>query len=89
MCAPQEELLGVPAASSTSSIPAGFHSQKWWGLIFLALESWAEGPGLGLGLFAPEISLPNFYPQHIGVGPAHSTSALLLPVWIDVVSLTP
>ena len=42
---------------------------------------------MGLGLLAPEISLPNFYPLQMGVGPAHFTSAPLLPVWMDVVSL--
>ena len=45
MWVPQEELLRVPAASCADSIPTGFHSQKLWGLIFLALESWAGGPG--------------------------------------------
>ena len=45
------------------------------------------GPGVGLGLLAPEISLPNFYPPHMSEGPAHSASFPLLPVWMDVVSL--
>ena len=55
-----------------------------WGLIFLALEAWAGGPGVGLGLLAPEISL------HMWVrGSAYSVSAPLLPVRIDVVSLIP
>ena len=63
MWVPQEEPLGTPAASSTDSIPAGFQSQKLWGLIFLTLEPWAGGPGIGLGLLAPEVSLPNFYPH--------------------------
>ena len=39
------------------------YSQKLWGLIFLALETWARGPGVGLGLLAPEISLPDFIHQ--------------------------
>ena len=30
---------------------------------------------------------PNFFPPHAGMGPAHSTSAPFLPVWMDVVSL--
>ena len=47
------------------------------------------GPGVGLGFFAPETSLPSFYPPHMGVGPAHSMSPPLLPVWMDVVSLIP
>ena len=42
---------------STASAPAGIYTQKLWGLIFLALEPWAEGPGVGLGPLAPKISL--------------------------------
>ena len=41
---------------------------------------------MGLRLLGPEISLLNFYPPHVGEGPAHSASTLLLPVWMDVVS---
>ena len=63
-------------------MPAGFYSQKLWGLIFPA-----EGPGVGLGLLAPEIYLPDFYPPCMDVGEAHSASVSLLPVWMDVVSL--
>ena len=51
------------------------------------LEPWAGGPGMGLGLPTFYLSLPNFYPPHIDVGPAHSVSPPLLPVWMDVVSL--
>ena len=69
MWVPQEELLRTPASSSADSIPAGFRSQKLWGLIFLALESWARGPGVGLELLAPEITLPNFYPLGCGASP--------------------
>ena len=29
--------------SSTASITTGFYSQKFWGLLFLALEPWLEG----------------------------------------------
>ena len=72
---PQEELLRDPAASSTDSILTCFHSQKLWGLIFLALESWAGEPGVGLGLLASKVSLLNFYP--CGCGPAYSSSAPL------------
>ena len=50
---------------------------------------WAKGPGVGLGLLAPKISLSNFYPLHVGEGPAHFVSLPLLPVQIDVVSLIP
>ena len=84
-----EELLGAPEISSTDSIPTGFCSQKLWGLIFLALEPWAGGPGVGLGLLAPEISLPILYPTHVDLGPALSASVPLLPAWMDVVSLIP
>ena len=45
----QQEVLGAPAVSSTDLIPTGFCSQKLWGLIFLALEPWAEGLGVGWG----------------------------------------
>ena len=56
----QQEVLGAPAVSSTDLIPTGFCSQKLWGLIFLALEPWAAGPGVvGLGLLAPK------YPSRI------------------------
>ena len=65
MWVPQEELLRAPAASSTDPVSAGFCARSC-GLIFLALESRAGGPGLGLGLLAPQISLPNFYPRGCG-----------------------
>ena len=58
----------------------GFCSQKLLGLIFLALEAWAEEPGMELELPASEISLPTFYPPHQEVGPACSSSPPLLPV---------
>ena len=45
------------------------------------------GPGMVLGLLALEVSLPNFYSPHVDVGPAHSKSLPLLPVWMDVVSV--
>ena len=51
--------------SSTNSILTGFCNQKLWWLIFLALESWAKGHGVGLWLLAPEVSLLNFYPPHM------------------------
>ena len=31
------------------------------GTYLLGTEPWAGGPGVGLGLLAPEVSLPNFY----------------------------
>ena len=78
-------MLENPAFSSTDSISTCFCSQKLWGLIFLSLEPWAEGPGVGLGDLTPEIPFLNFYLPHVGVGPAHSVSPPLLPVWMDVV----
>ena len=47
------------------------------------------GPSMGLGLLTPKISLLNFYPPHVRVGPTHSVFQHLLPVWMDVVSLIP
>ena len=63
-------------------------------LVFIArsygdLPSLHWYPGVGLGLLAPEISLPNFYLPDMGKRPAYSTSLTLLPVWMDVVSLIP
>ena len=81
--------LGLQKFFSTDSILTGFCSQKFWVLIFLGLEPWAGRPGVGLGLLDPEIPLLNFYLPHVGVGPACSMSALLLSVWMDVVSLIP
>ena len=69
MCFPHEELLRAGTASSTDSIPAGFSSQKLWGLIFLVLESWPGGTGVRLGLLTSEISLLNFYPHGCGTSP--------------------
>ena len=82
----QEELPGAPAAS-TDSIPTGFRSQKLWRLIFLALEPWAGGPGAGLGLLAPDLSLLNIYPRGCGASLFHVCT--FLPVWMDVVSPVP
>ena len=45
------------------------------------------GPGMVLGLFAPKISLLNFYPPHVDMRPGSSVSLSLLPVWVNVVSL--
>ena len=64
-----KELLQAPEVSSTDSIPTDFCSQKLWGLIFLALEPWAEGPGVWLGLCTPQISLLSFYLLHVDVVP--------------------
>ena len=67
--------------------PCSFCSQKLWGLTFLALEPWAGRPNVGLGLLAPDVSLPDLYPTHVGVGPAYSASLPLLPFCMDVISL--
>ena len=57
------------------------------GTYFLALEPWAGQPGMGLEFLTPKISLLKFYPSQVVVGPAHTASPPLLPVWMDVVSL--
>ena len=44
--------------SFTASVPAGFYSQKLWGLTFL--EPWAVGLGIELELLTPEISFLSF-----------------------------
>ena len=46
------------------------------------LGLWGQSAGVGLCLLIPEISLPNFYPPHLGETPSHSTSPPLLPVWM-------
>ena len=79
--------FGATEVSSTNSTPAGFCSQNLWGLTFLACGPWPLRPGVGLRLHAPEIFLPNFYPPPMDVGPVYSTSLILLPVWMGVVSL--
>ena len=76
------------------ALPSDVCSQKLWGLSFLALEPSAPGPGVGLGLLTPEISLPNFYPPHVGEGPAscffftfnifESIAALLSPSALSI-----
>ena len=71
--------------SPSSSIPAGFYSQKLWGLLFLALGPWAGGPAMGPPGSSGEtseaqISLLTFI-LHMWVwGPGRSTSPPLLPV---------
>ena len=66
-----------------------FCSQKLCGLIFLALEQYVEVLVWGPWLLGPEIALRRFYPLHMNVGPAHSVSVLLLPIWMDVVVRLP
>ena len=52
-------------------------------LIFLALEPWAGEPGVGLGLLDPKLSLLNFHPLQVDVGPASSVFhvSAQLSVW--------
>ena len=59
------------------------------GIYLLGTETLGWGTWGGLRLLAPKISLLNFYLLHVDVGPAHSASVPLLPVWMDVVSLIP
>ena len=69
--------------------PHWFLQPEVMGTYLLILEPWAGGPGVGLGPLVPQIPLSNFYPPHVGVGPACSASPPLLPVWVDVVFLIP
>ena len=48
---------------------------------------WGGGPGLWVRPFAEYLFLLNIYPLHMCVKSAYSTSLLLLPVWMDVISL--
>ena len=70
--------LGLQQFFPTDSIPIAANGD---------LSSWHWNPGLGgLGLLLPDVP-PKFYPPQVDVGPAHSVSAPLLPVWMDVVPL--
>ena len=40
--------------SHSATVAGGFHSQKLWRLLFLALQPWAREPVVGLGHFAPQ-----------------------------------
>ena len=67
-------------------------TQSWLGFAArsygdLSSWHWNLEPSVGQGLLAPETSLLNICPPHVDVGPAHSVSGPLLPVWMDVVSL--
>ena len=75
-------LLGASAVFSTDSIPTGFYIHQRE-LIFLALEPWAGGPGVGLGLLDPKKSLLNFNLPHGGEGPASSESVPLPSISLD------
>ena len=53
----QEEMPENPAVSSTDPTPTVFSAKVYGDFIFLTLEPWAMWFGVGLGPFAPEISL--------------------------------
>ena len=63
---------------STAPTSTGFYSQKLWGLIFLALESWAGWSGMELGSFASELSLL-ILSTTCGCGTTHFASPHLCP----------
>ena len=42
----------------SAPVPTGFHSQRLWGLLFLALEPWAGDSGVGLRILTPHGWLP-------------------------------
>ena len=81
----EEELLGALDVSSMDSIPAGLAARSCGDSFSWRWSPGVGGAGVGLGLLAPETSLQSFYPPHVDVGPAHSTSVPLLPVWMDMV----
>ena len=56
------------------------------------LSSWSWNPGLGFLVWVWDSFLPRYLSQifiHVSVGPAHSMSMPLLPVWTDMVSSIP
>ena len=60
-----------------------FLQPELWGLTFLAQGPWAEGTYVGLGRLAPKMFLQNFYPPHMGEGPARvCLRASLLSEWM-------
>ena len=71
--------------SPSATVPTGFHTQKLGGLLFLPLEPWAGcGPQCGAGTPCSSGDLcsrdvpPDFYPPHVGVGPARPVCLSLL-----------
>ena len=54
------------------------------GDLFYGVGTLCWGSDVGLGLLAPEISLPNFCLPHMGVGPTCSVSEPLLLVSTEV-----
>ena len=83
------KLLGTPEVSYTDSVLLVFAARSYGDLSSWHWNPGLGGPGVGLGLLTPEISLPSFYPLYVGERPAHSMFPHLLPVWMDVVSLIP
>ena len=61
----KRHFLGLQQPPPLAQSPL-FLSHRLWGFTFLALESWAGGPGRGLGFLTPEISLLNCYPCGCG-----------------------
>ena len=81
------KLFWTSEVSSNNSIPTGFLQPEVMRTYLPGTGTLVGGPGVGLGLLAPEIFLLNFYLPYMGEGPAHSMSAPLLEVWMVVVSL--
>ena len=79
--------LGVQKFLPLSQSPLVFATRSYG---YLSFWHWNPGlgePGVWLGLFAPKISLLNFYLPHMDLGPVPCTSLTLPPIWMDVVSL--
>ena len=76
----KKNFLGLQKCLSQTHSPLFFAARNYGDLF-----SWHWNPGLGL--LTPEISLLNFYPPYVGERLAHFTSVLLLPVFMDMVSL--
>ena len=79
--------LGLQKFLPSTHSPLVFAARSYGDLSSWHWNPGLGGPGVGLVLLAPEISLPDFYLPHICVGPAHSVCQPLLPDWMDVVSL--
>ena len=62
---PQEELLRPPTASPNDNL-CWFSQPEVEGTYLPSTGILGRGPGVGLGLLAPEISLTNFYPHGCG-----------------------
>ena len=82
VCRPfKKNCLGLQKfPSSSASIPAVFHSQKLWGLVFLALKSCAGGPCVRFKLLTPlGVSLkPRYPPQFLSATHGYGTSLFLV-----------